>query len=89
MGKICRNRDGNFVLFEDSATPRHCEREIVKVTKGSYNNYYNDYEDIYHYTGKYRDIGCWVYLDGGIPISIENVPEKYLDMTYDSEPRTI
>ena len=24
-----------------------------------------------------------------ITISIENVPEKYLDMTYDSEPRTI
>lgn len=26
---------------------------------------------------------------GGVTISIENVPEKYLDMTYDSEPRTI
>ena len=89
MGKICRNRDGNFVIFEDSATPRHCEREIVKVTKGSYNNYYNDYEEIRHYTGIYKDVGSWEYLDGGIPISIENVPEKYLDMTYDSEPRII
>ena len=89
MGKICRNRNGNFVLFEDSATPRHAERETYTVTKGSYNNYYNDYEEIRHYTGIYKDIGYWEYLDGGIPISIENVPEKYFDMTYDSEPRTI
>lgn len=89
MGKICRNRDGNFVLFKDSATPKHCEREIVIVTKGSYNNYYNDYEEIRHRTGKYEDMGFWEYLDSGVTISPENVPEKYLDMTYDSEPRTI
>lgn len=80
MGKICRNRDGNFVIFGDSATPVHCKRKISTVFRGSYNN---------DYPGKYKDIGCWEYLDGGIPISIENVPEKYLDMTYDSEPRTI
>ena len=55
MGKICRNRNGNFVIFGDSATPRHCERETYTVTKGSYNNYYNDYEEIRHYTGKYKD----------------------------------
>lgn len=89
MGKICRNSDGRFVIFEDSATPRHAERETYTVTKGSYNNYYNDYEEIRHYTGKYKDVGYWEYLDGGIHISIENVPEKYFDMTYDSEPRTI
>lgn len=89
MGKICRNRDGNFVLFKDSATPEHCKRETYTVTKGSYNNYFNDYEEIRHYTGIYEDIGCWEFLDGGVTISIENVPEKYLDMTYDSEPRII
>lgn len=89
MGKICRNKDGNFVLFKDSATPEHCKREKYTVTKGSYNNYFNDYEEIRHYTGIYEDIGCWEYLDGGVTISVENVPEKYLDMTYDSEPRTI
>lgn len=89
MGKICRNRDGNFVLFKDYQTPKHCKREIYTVTKGEYNNYYNDYEEIRHYTGKYEDMGFWEFLDGGVTISIENVPEKYLDMTYDSEPRTI
>lgn len=89
MGKICRNRCGDFVLFKDSATPHHCKREIYTVTKGSYNNYYNDYEEIRHYTGKYEDLGFWEYLDDGVHINIENVPEKYLDMTYDSEPRTI
>jgi hypothetical protein len=34
-------------------------------------------------------MGFWVYLDNGVTISTENIPEKYLDMTYDSEPRTI
>jgi hypothetical protein len=89
MGKICRNRDGNFVLFEDYEKPEHCIRKIYTVTKGSYNNYYNDYEEIRHYTGEYEDMGFWNYIDNGVTISIENVPEKYLDMTYDSEPRTI
>lgn len=89
MGKICRNRDGNFVLFKDSETPKHYKREIYTVTKGSYIHYYNDYEEIRHYTGKYEDMGFWEYLGRGVTISIENVPEKYLDMTYDSEPRTI
>ena len=89
MGKICRNRDGSFVLFKDSETPEHYKRETYTVTKGSYNNYYNDYEEIRHYTGKYKDMGFWTYLDNGVTISIENIPEKYLDMTYDSEPRTI
>ena len=65
--------------------------------QGSYIHYYNDYEEIRHYTGKYEDMGFWEYLDNGVTISIdngvtisiENVPEKYLDMTYDSKPRTI
>ena len=50
---------------------------------------YNDYEEIRHYTNEYEDQGIWFALDGGIKISIENVPQKFLDMNYDSEPRTI
>ena len=89
MGKICRNKDGEFVLFPNAATPEHLKRQKYTVERGSYNNYYNDYEEIRHYTTEYEDLGIWFYLDGGIKISIENVPQKFLDMDYDSEPRTI
>lgn len=55
MGKICRNRCGNFVVFKDTATPEHCKREIYTVTKGSYNNYYNDYEKNEYLLGTTND----------------------------------
>ena len=89
MGKICRNLDGSFVIFGDETKPEHCLEKEYTVKHGSYNNYYNDYEEIRHYTGRVNDIGRWKWLDFGISIAIENVPEKYLDMTYDSEPRII
>ena len=89
MGKICRNQNGEFVIFPDYSNPEHLKCKKYYIEKGSYNNYYNDYEEIRHYTGEFIDKGIWFYLDGGIKISIENVPEKYLDMTFDSEPRTI
>lgn len=89
MGKICRNKDGGFVLFPDTAKPEHLKREEYYTERGSYNNYYNDYEEIRHYTGKKIDVGIWYWLDEGVKISIENVPQKFLDMDYDSEPRTI
>jgi pyruvate-formate lyase len=31
MGKICRNRDGNFVLFKDSETPEHYKSLTVRL----------------------------------------------------------
>ena len=89
MGKICRNKNGEFVLFPDTANPEHLKRNEYYIEKGSYNNYYNDYEEIRHYTGKTIDIGIWFWLDEGIEISIENVPQKFLDMNYNSEPRKI
>ena len=89
MGKIRGNKNGEFVLFPDTANPEHLKREEYYIEKGSYNNYYNDYEEIRHYTGKTIDEGIWYWLDQGIKISIENVPQKFLDMNYDSEPRTI
>lgn len=89
MAKICRNQNGEFVIFPDYSNPEHLKREEYYTEKGSYNNYYNDYEEIRHYTGKIIDKGIWYYLDGGIKISIENVPKFCLDMDYNSEPRTI
>lgn len=89
MGLICRNKNGEFVIFPEHLTPEHLKRQKYTVERGSYNNYYNDYEEIRHYTNEYEDQGIWFALDGGIKIADENVPEKYKDMTYGSEPRTI
>lgn len=89
MGKICRNLDGKFVIFPDWSKPIHLKRETYIVERGEYNNYYNDYEEIRHWTGEFEDKGIWWFNNGGVEINDENVPEKYKDMTYDSEPRII
>ena len=51
MGWLAREKDGKFVIF--SHKPRREEREETYVTKGEYNNYYDDYEDVIHRTGRY------------------------------------
>ena len=95
MGLICRNKNGEFVIFPEHLTPKHLKRQKYTVERGAYNNYYNDYEEIRHYTNEYEDKGVWCVhttwgaLNEGINISDENVPEKYKDMTYNSEPRKI
>ena len=55
MGLTCRNKNGKFVIFPEHLTPERLKRQKYTVERGSYNNYYNDYEEIRHYTNKWED----------------------------------
>ena len=84
MGWLAREKEGKFVIFY--MKPRREEREETYITKGEYNNYYDDYEDVIHRTGRYYKTGRWVFLDNGIEIKKENLPRKFHKLTYEDEP---